>query len=88
MMDIYRSLTEDDGEAGVLKSLSDESDLESLRQNPFHITKSNIKVSSWKLDFLAQPSRQWSYCLLRRFLEHLPHGLWLLKKWYAVQWND
>ena len=43
MMDVWKSLTEQEGE-GVLKPLLSEPDLEKLRQNPFHITQSNIQV--------------------------------------------
>ena len=43
MREIYNSLTEQNG-AGVLKPLLSEPDLEKLRQNPFHITKTNIQV--------------------------------------------
>ena len=45
MMDIYRSLTEDNGVAGILKPLDEESELEALRSNPFHISTNDIKVS-------------------------------------------
>ena len=44
MREIYKSLTEHDGQAGVLKPLLSEPDLEALRQNPFHISGSNIQV--------------------------------------------
>jgi hypothetical protein len=46
MMDIYRSLTED--EAGVLKSKLDEPELEWLRNNAFHIRDTDIKVQRHK----------------------------------------
>lgn len=42
MLDLYRTLTED--EAGVLKAQLGEDDLQLLRKNPFHITDSDIKV--------------------------------------------
>ena len=44
MMDIYRSLTEGDGSAGVLKNLLDEPELNKLMNNPFKITQSDIQV--------------------------------------------
>ena len=44
MKDIYRSLTENDGEAGILKSLLEENELEALKSNPFHITGNDIRV--------------------------------------------
>jgi len=43
MQNIYQSLTEKDG---VLKSLFTEEEMNLLLSNPFHITRSNIKVSS------------------------------------------
>ena len=43
MMDIYRTLTED--EAGILKAKLSEPELAGLRNNPFHITDTDIKVS-------------------------------------------
>ena len=45
MMDIYRSLTEDDGQAGILKVLLKEPDLDVLMNNPFKITKNDVQVS-------------------------------------------
>jgi hypothetical protein len=45
MKDIYRSLTENGGEAGILKNLLEENELEELRSNPFHITGTDIRVS-------------------------------------------
>lgn len=44
MKEIFNSLTEHDEQSGVLKALLSEPDLEKLRQNPFHITQSNIQV--------------------------------------------
>lgn len=44
MKDIYRSLTENDGESGILKSLLEENELEALKTNPFHITGNDIRV--------------------------------------------
>ena len=44
MKEIFNSLTEHDEQAGILKPLLNEPDLEELRQNPFHITQSNIQV--------------------------------------------
>ena len=45
MMDLWTSLTKQEGEIeGELKPLLSEPDLEKLRQNPFHITQSNIQV--------------------------------------------
>ena len=43
MREIYKSLTEHDGEAGVLKPLLSEPDLEALRQNPFHISGIQVR---------------------------------------------
>ena len=45
MWDVYRTLTED--EAGVLKAKLGEDELQLLRNNPFHITDSDIKVSAY-----------------------------------------
>ena len=45
MMDLWTSLTKQEGEIeGELKPVLSEPDLEKLRQNPFHITQSNIQV--------------------------------------------
>jgi hypothetical protein len=44
MKNIYKSLTEDDGEEGILKNLIDDQEMKELLTNPFHITGSNIKV--------------------------------------------
>ena len=45
MMDLWTSLTKQEGEiVGELKPILSEPDLEKLRQNPFHITQSNIQV--------------------------------------------
>ena len=44
MWDIYKSLTVD--ERGVLKARLQEPDMDDLRQNPFHISDSNINVSN------------------------------------------
>jgi hypothetical protein len=44
MKDIYRSLTENGGEAGILKSLLEETELEELKTNSFHITGTDIRV--------------------------------------------
>ena len=43
MLDIHQSLTVD--QAAVLKSDLSEEDLQRLRNNPFHITDSDIKVN-------------------------------------------
>ena len=43
MMDLYGTLTED--KAGVLKASLGEHELQLLRNNPFHITDSDIKVN-------------------------------------------
>ena len=45
MMDIYKSLTEDDGHAGILKNLLEEPELDKLMKNPFRITRNDIVVS-------------------------------------------
>ncbi len=45
MKNIYKSLTEDDGEEGILKNLIDDQEMKELLTNPFHITGSNIKVT-------------------------------------------
>jgi len=45
MMNIYKSLTEDDGQsAGVLKNLLEEPDMDKLLNNPFKITAGDVKV--------------------------------------------
>ncbi len=44
MKDIYRSLTENNGEAGILKNLLDEDELNDLKTYPFHITGTDIRV--------------------------------------------
>lgn len=44
MMDLYTTLTED--EAGVLKAMLGEPELDMLRNNPFHISQSDIKVTA------------------------------------------
>ena len=47
MMNIYKSLTEDDGQsAGVLKNLLEEPDMDKLLNNPFKITAGDVKVSN------------------------------------------
>ena len=47
MMNIYKSLTEDDGQsAGVLKNLLEEPDMDKLLNNPFKITAGDVKVST------------------------------------------
>lgn len=51
MMDIYKSLTEDDGQAGILKALLNEPELDALMKNPFRITESDVKVSKLALVF-------------------------------------
>ena len=55
MTELFKSLTEQDGE-GVLKLLLSDQDLQQLRQNPFHITQSNIKVKYYL----------YFYCLLSK----------------------
>ena len=44
MKDIYRSLTENNGEAGILKNLFEENELDDLKTNSFHITGSDIRA--------------------------------------------
>ena len=47
MMNIYKSLTEDDGQsAGVLKNLLEEPDMDKLLNNPFKITAGDVKEST------------------------------------------
>ena len=52
MKDIYRSLTENNGEAGILKNLFEENELDVLKTNPFHITGTDIRVSFFVYKFL------------------------------------
>ena len=52
MKDIYRSLTENNGEAGILKNIFEENELDVLKTNPFHITGTDIRVSFFVYKFL------------------------------------
>ena len=54
MQDIYQSLTEKDG---VLKSLFTEEEMKLLLANPFHITRTNIRVRAGVTRMLV--SRRW-----------------------------
>ncbi len=72
MKDIYRSLTENNGEAGILKNLLDEDELNDLKTNPFHITGTDIRVRKHFEFFLfvilerpAPGSIQQNFVLLR-----------------------
>ena len=44
MKNIYTSLTENNGEEGILKGLVDENEIQDLLANPFNISGNNIKV--------------------------------------------
>ena len=67
MMNIYKSLTEDDGQsAGVLKNLLEEPDMDKLLNNPFKITAGDVKVIQSGNNFfiwgIAQKSGEWHQC--------------------------
>ena len=44
MKNIYTSLTENNGEEGILKGLVDENEIQDLLANPFNISGNNIKA--------------------------------------------
>ena len=86
MMNIYKSLTEDDGQsAGVLKNLLEEPDMDKLLNNPFKITAGDVKVSTLRKNkrglnvfyrhfgnFVVEQSRiSWGNCFSKREREQL-----------------
>ena len=61
MKDIYRSLTENNGEAGILKNLLEEDELDALKTNPFHITGTDIRVRKQFGLFLKVLTNIWTW---------------------------
>ena len=61
MMNIFRSITEN--EAGVLKANLSEPEFDGLRNDPFHFSDTNIKVSRYLVSYYVIQLLSKSYLL-------------------------